>query len=269
MSSTDGNAGRPTALITGASGGIGLELAEVFAAKGHDLVLVARTATKLEEVAKALREKHGAKVDVVASDLSEQGAAARLAKSLDERGLVVDVLVNNAGYAQYGAFTQTDADAESRMMQLNMVALTELTKQLLPKMSERGRGRILNVASTAAFMPGPLMAVYYATKAYVLSFSEALAEELRGSGISVTALCPGPTRTGFQDRANMQESKLVRGKEIMDAATVARAGYEGLMRGEPLVIPGVMNRLQAATPRFLPRSWIPKIVKSAQARTGA
>jgi len=153
-------------------------------------------------------------------------------------------------------------------MQLNMVTLTELTKRLVPGMVKRGRGRVLNVASTAAFMPGPLMAVYYATKAYVLSLSEALNSELQGTGVSVTALCPGPTRTGFQARAQMQSSRLVQGK-IMDSATVAKIGYRALMAGKPLVIPGFTNQVQAMAPRLLPRSAMPGLVKRAQERVQA
>ncbi len=152
------------------------------------------------------------------------------------------------------------------MIQVNIVALTHLTKLLLPRMVARKQGRVLNVASTAAFQPGPLMAVYYATKAYVLSFSEALANELFGSGVTVTALCPGPTKTGFQARAQMEESKLVRGKEIMTAETVARAGYAGLMKGKTVVIPGMSNKMLAQAMRFLPRNTVTRLVRSAQER---
>lgn len=152
------------------------------------------------------------------------------------------------------------------MMQLNMITLTRLTKRLLPGMLERRWGRILNVASTAAFMPGPLMTVYYASKAYVLSFSEALNEELRGSGVSVTALCPGPTRTGFQARAQMEDSRLVQGKALLDSATVARAGYVGMLRGTSVVVPGFANKLQTLVPRLLPRTLVPSVVRHAQER---
>ncbi|HEY8210656.1 MAG TPA: SDR family oxidoreductase [Myxococcaceae bacterium] len=259
---------RNTTLITGPTSGIGLDLTALFAADKHDLVLVSRSADKLEQLAAELRQKHGVAVTVLAMDLSEPAAPAALCSELERRKIAVDVLVNNAGYAQYGAFTETDADQERRMMQLNMITLTELTKRLVPGMVKRGRGRVLNVASTAAFMPGPLMAVYYATKAYVLSLSEALASELQGTGVSVTALCPGPTRTGFQARAQMESSKLVQGK-IMDSATVAKVGYRGLMAGKPLVIPGFSNQVQAMAPRLIPRSAMPAIVKRAQARVHA
>ncbi|HVE86881.1 MAG TPA: SDR family oxidoreductase [Myxococcales bacterium] len=258
----------PTALITGPTSGIGLDLTALFAADKHDLVLVSRSADKLEQLAAELKQKHGIQVTVIALDLSEADAPGKLQAELERRGLQIDVLVNNAGYAQYGAFLETDADQERRMMQLNMVTLTELTKRLVPLMVKRGRGRVLNVASTAAFMPGPLMAVYYATKAYVLSLSEALNSELEGTGVSVTALCPGPTRTGFQARAQMESSRLVKGK-IMDSATVARIGYAALMRGKPVVIPGFSNQVQVLAPRLLPRSAVPSIVKRAQERTHA
>ncbi|HZN91752.1 MAG TPA: SDR family oxidoreductase, partial [Myxococcales bacterium] len=256
------------ALITGPTSGIGLDLAALFAADRHDLVLVSRSAGKLEQLGAELKQKHGVAVTVIALDLSEHDAPARLQAELERRQIAVDVLVNNAGYAQYGAFLETDADQERRMMQLNMVTLTELTKRLVPGMVKRGRGRVLNVASTAAFMPGPLMAVYYATKAYVLSLSEALSSGLQGTSVTVTALCPGPTRTGFQARAQMESSRLVKGK-IMDSATVARVGYRGLMQGKPLVIPGFGNQVQAMAPRLLPRSAMPAIVKRAQERVHA
>jgi len=268
MNDATRSSSNPTALITGPTSGIGLDLAALFAADRHDLVLVSRSADKLEQLGAELKQKHGIAVTSIAIDLSEPEAPAALVAELERRGLTVDVLVNNAGYAQYGAFLETDADQERRMMQLNMVTLTELTKRLVPGMVKRGRGRVLNVASTAAFMPGPLMAVYYATKAYVLSLSEALSSELQGTGVSVTALCPGPTRTGFQARAQMQSSRLVQGK-IMDSATVARIGYRALMAGKPLVIPGFTNQVQAMAPRLLPRSAMPGLVKRAQERVQA
>lgn len=255
-----------TALITGATGGIGLDLATLFARDRFNLVLIARRAAELEAVAQNLRDQYGVAVETLAVDLSDAGAAERVAAELAQRSLAVDALVNNAGFAQYGAFAETDADQELRMMQLNMITLTRLTKLLLPPMIERRWGRVMNVASTAAFMPGPLMAVYYASKAYVLSLSEALNEELRGTGVSVTALCPGPTRTGFQARAHMEESKLVRGRDIMASATVAQIGYTAMQRGEPVVIPGAMNRLQVLLPRMLPRRFVPALVRRAQDR---
>jgi uncharacterized protein len=256
-----------TALITGATSGIGLALAEELARRKYDLVIAARRAEELGVVAVDLSERHSIGVEKVALDLSEPDAADRLAGQLRLDDRPIDVLVNNAGFAQYGPFVETDAEAELRMLYLNIFTVTRLTKLLLPSMVARGSGRVLNVASTAAFMPGPLMAVYYASKAYVLSFSEALAEEARGSGVTVTALCPGPTRTGFQARAEMEESKLVKNRSIMDAAAVAHAGIEGALRGRSLVIPGATNKLQTLVPRLLPRFLVPRLVKAAQART--
>jgi len=257
---------RKTALVTGASSGIGLDLAKRFAAEGHDVALVARSEGKLKELAAALEAEHQVRAHVVTADLAQPRAAETLVAALDARGIAVDVLVNNAGYALYGAFTETDLADELNMIQVNIVALTHLTKLLVRKMVARKEGRVLNVASTAAFQPGPLMAVYYATKAYVLSFSEALANELAGTGVTVTALCPGPTKTGFQARAQMEDSKLVRGREIMTSETVARAGYTGLMKGKTVVIPGVGNRMMANAIRFLPRNTVTKLVRNAQER---
>ncbi|HEY2747310.1 MAG TPA: SDR family oxidoreductase [Polyangia bacterium] len=258
--------GRKTALVTGASSGIGLDLARRFAAEGYDVALVARSEGKLKEVAAAIEAEHKVRAHVVTADLAKPDAAAALVGALEARGIDVDVLVNNAGYALYGAFAEIDLADELAMIQVNVVALTHLTKLLVRKMVAKKSGRVLNVASTAAFQPGPLMAVYYATKAYVLSFSEALANELGGTGVTVTALCPGPTKTGFQARAAMEESKLVRGKTIMTSETVAKAAYAGLMKGKTVVIPGFSNKMLATTVRFLPRNTVTRLVRNAQER---
>lgn len=260
---------RPTALVTGASGGIGLELARSAAARGHDLVLVARSEDKLRSLAAELGKAHDARVTVIAADLGAPGAAASVFARTEELGIAVDVLVNNAGYGLYGAFTETDLDLELAMIQLNVVALTALTKLYVPGMIARGGGRVLNVASTAAFQPGPLMAVYYATKAYVLSFSEALAEELRATGVTVTTLCPGPTESGFQAGAKMEASKLVRGKKLPSSASVAELGFSAALRGRGVVIPGFMNYTMAASVRFLPRRTVASFVRRAQERAHA
>lgn len=257
---------RQMALITGASGGIGEALAHRFARGGYDLVLVARTESKLQALAEELSRAHGVRAHALACDLADPASPRQLADRLAALGVAVDVLVNNAGFATYGPFAELDLDGELRMLQVNIVTLTHLTRLLLPGMIARRRGRILNVASTAAFMPGPLMAVYYASKAFVLSLSEALNNELQGSGVTVTALCPGPTSTGFQARAQMERSKLVSGRKIMGVEAVADAGYDGLLRGRSVVIPGLMNRIQAFLPRLLPRSVLPGIVRSAQAQ---
>lgn len=260
-----GPARNPTALVTGATSGIGLAIAHELAGRGHDLVIVARRPEELDRIAAELATRHSVRVHPIALDLSAPDAADRLSATLPDDYRPIDVLVNNAGFAQFGPFVDADPEAESAMLQLNVLALTRLTRLLLPGMVERGAGRILNVASTAAFLPGPGMAVYYATKAYVLSFSEALAEEIRGTGATVTVLCPGPTRTGFQARAEMEESRLVKGKRIMDPKTVARIGVDAALHGDPLAIPGIMNRIQTLLPRLLPRSVVPRLVGAAQA----
>ena len=254
-----------TALITGASSGIGLELARLLAQNGYGLILVARTAQRLEELGAQLRAEFQVEVAVLPADLSVAGAAQQLFAQIDERGLSVDVLVNNAGFATYGLFRETDLAIEVQEIELNVVSLTVLTKLCLPGMLSRGRGRVLNVASTAAFQPGPLMSVYFATKAYVLSFSEALSEELEGTGVTVTALCPGPTVTGFRDRAEMQSSKLFRQRRVMPAAKVAATGYAGMLAGKRIVIPGWQNKLLAQAVRISPRALVTKLVRGMQA----
>ena len=254
-----------TALITGASGGIGEELARVLAANKFDCVLVARNHEKLSQLATALEREHQVKTLVVAKDLARASAADEIFEEVTASKVTVDVLVNNAGFPVFGLFSETGLEDELQMLQVNIVALTALTKLFLKGMMERRSGRILNLASTAAFEPGPLMAVYYASKAYVLSFSEAIANELRGTGVTVTALCPGPTRTGFQRRGKLEDSRLVQGK-IADARSVAEAGYRGLMAGKPLVIPGFANKLVPWMPRLLPRSMVPGLVRRAQQR---
>lgn len=246
------------ALITGASGGIGLELAKIFAAHGHDLILVARSRNRLQDLAAELRPA-GVAVEVVARDLAAPYAADGVIASI--RGLDVDVLVNNAGFGQFGLFAETDPREEVDMLQVNIVVPTRLTKLLLPQMIARRRGRILNVASAAAFQPGPLMAVYFATKAYLLHWSEALAEEVAAQGVTVTALCPGPTRTGFEHRAAMSRSRLFTGGKVADARSVAQAGFDGLMNGKRIVVPTACNRLLAFGTRFAPRSLITKLAR--------
>jgi len=243
-------------LMTGASSGIGYELAKRFARDGHSLVLVARSAARLEEMAKELKTS----VTPIAKDLSRPGSAAALFSELRTRSIEIEILVNCAGFGASGLFAQTDLDVEREMMQLNMISLTELTKLALPDMIRRRSGRILNVASTAAFQPGPRMAVYYASKSYVLSFSEALANELAGTGVTVTTLCPGPTHTGFGKRAGIDGANVFRAG-VMSAAAVADAGYRGLMQGKGLVIPGLRNTLLAASVRFGPRKLVTAITR--------
>jgi short-subunit dehydrogenase len=243
-----------TVLVTGGSSGIGYALAERFAKAGHALILVARDAERLERAAAALRAGTGAAIETIACDLSEPDAPRALNERLERDGRAVDILVNNAGFGVLGPFAESDPDLQRRMIFLNVAALTALTRLLLPAMVARRRGGILNVASTAAFQSGPLFSVYYASKAYVVSFSQAIARELKGSGIAVTVLCPGPTKTEFQSRARMLESNLMRAGR-MEVSKVAEAGYLGLMRGTPLVIPGIMNRVLAMLTRWAP-PWI-------------
>lgn len=254
-----------TALVTGASVGIGRELARILAREGHDLVIVARDAERLDALADELRQRHGVSVRVIAKDLARPGAASALHRELAAAAVTLEVLVNNAGVGAAGAFAKTPLPRDLELMQLNMVALTELTKLVLGEMVERGRGRILNVASTAAFQPGPYMATYYASKAYVLSFSEALAAELEGKGVSVTALCPGPTRTEFQRRAGLHDSAFAM-MGMMDPGPVAEAGYRAMRAGRRLAIPGLRNRLGAFLVRLTPRALVTRIVRGLQRR---
>lgn len=251
MMSTRRSTDTHTALITGASTGIGCALAKIFAQEGYSLVLIARHPDPLSKVAEELATRWGVSVRHITKDLSLPGAANDIAEELRRASVRIDVLVNNAGFGVHGMFLETDLKNELDMMQVNMVALTHLTKLLLRDMRERGAGKILNVASTAAFQPGPGMAVYYASKAYVLSFSQALAAELAGSGVTVTALCPGATQSAFQARAGMERTWLMSGG-LMDADTVARIGYRGLMRQKTVVIAGLRNALFARLVRVMP-----------------
>ncbi len=250
-----------TALITGASSGIGLELARLFAADKWDVALIARTEPKLREIAAKLEQEHGITAHVVVADLARAGAPTEIMTTLTDRGIAIDALVNNAGFGLAGEFAKTDLTAELEMIQVNVTALTHLTKLVLPPMVERKRGAILNVASTASFQPGPLMAVYYATKAYVLYFSEAIADELRDTGVTVTALCPGPTGTGFASAANMEASRLFKMTRPARSSDVARAGYEAMKRGARVVVPGMKNKLLTQSVRMSPRRLVTAIVR--------
>jgi short-subunit dehydrogenase len=251
----------PTVLITGASVGIGYELAKLFAQDRYDLVLVARDHQRLAVVANEFRQQHGVRVRVLPLNLALPNAAEEIVRMLSEEKVVVDILVNNAGFGQQGLFHTNPQGNELSMIQVNIAALVHLTKLVLPGMVERKKGRIMNVASTAAFQPGPYMAVYYATKAFVLSFSEALSEELKGTGVTVTALCPGPTRTKFQERAGIS-NPMIKGIMAMNAAPVARIGYEGLMHGKRVVIPGVINRIGVFFAKTTPNTVLMKVIKA-------
>lgn len=255
---------RQTALITGASSGIGLDLAHLFARDGWDVILVARTESKLREIAKTVETAHKVRAFVVPADLTQRDAPQLIFDEVARQALPVDSLVNNAGFGLAGAFVETDLARELEMIQVNIAAVTHLTKLFLPQMVQRRSGRIMNVASTAAFQPGPLMAVYYATKAYVLSWSEALSEELAGSGVTVTALCPGATATGFADVAAMSKSRLFNLTKPMTSMDVAREGYKAMMAGKRVVVTGMRNKVMAQSIRVSPRSLVTKIVKRLQ-----
>jgi short-subunit dehydrogenase len=249
---------RETALVTGASSGIGLELARLFAADGSALVLVARSGDKLEALAQELRERHAVAVRVIAKDLADPAASDEIAAELARNGIDIDVLVNNAGFGLGGQFVQLSLDRQMEMIQVNVAALVKLTGLLLPAMVKRRRGGILNVGSTAAFQPGPNMAIYFASKAFVLSFSEALADEVRPHGITVTCLAPGPVATNFAAAASLENSRLFQ-QNVLDVRKVAEAGYRALRGHKTLVVPGLMNKLGVFAVRFAPRSLVRKI----------
>jgi short-subunit dehydrogenase len=256
----------PLALVTGASSGIGLAIAELLAERKFDLVVSARNRAALEEIANRLKSQHRVNVIVLPCDLGVPGAGRALAGMLREQRLEPDVLVNNAGFGTYGPFLEQTVESQVEMIQVNISSLVELTRLLTPGMVARRSGRVLNVASTAAFQAGPLMAVYYASKAFVVSFSEAIGNELSGMGVTVTALCPGPTTTAFQDRARMQESRLAKAATLMDAPTVARIGIDAMMAGKPLAIAGMLNRLVAWSTRLAPRQLTTKLARQVNAK---
>ena len=248
-----------TALITGASSGIGLELARLFAADHYRLVLVARNRAALQQIGEELQSKHRIEVRISPKDLAHPSSPVELLQELQEAGIVVDVLVNNAGFGGSGPFLRTDWHHEAEMIQVNIVALTHLTKLFLPQIQTR-RGKVLNVGSVAAFLPGPFTAIYYASKAFVLHFSEALAEELSDSGVTVTCLSPGPVETGFQKRAHSGGSSRANAPLYMDVTDVARIGYEGMKQGKRIVIPGWKNRVLTEMLRLVPRNTVTRTV---------
>ena len=244
---------RKTAVITGASGGIGMELALLFAAQGYDLILVARRVERLEKLAEDLGKMYATMANVIAMDLAQPFAGEALWKAISAITPDIDVLVNDAGVSDTGDFAAEVPEVIERMIHLDISTLTMLTRCALPGMIERKRGRILNVASLAGFQPGgPRMAVYYASKSYVLSFSRSIRRELRGTGVSVTALCPGATRTGFEETAHAQDTWMFRWRKPMEAREVARAGYQGMRRGSSVVVPGLLNKLMAYSPGLGP-----------------
>ncbi len=252
------------ALVTGASEGIGFELCKLLAQDGYFIVLTARNQHQLERRAEELR-KQSIETYVIVQDLSAPGACEKIMEQLAAQNLEIEVLINNAGFANYGNFSENSLEAEMALLQVNIIALTKLTKLILPSMIKNSSGKIMNLASMAAFVAGPQMAVYYASKAYVLSFSEALACELEGTGITVTVVCPGATQTKFQERAGLGRSKLFSMVKPMDSNTVAKEGYRGMMHGETIVITGAMNKLMAFATKLTPRSMSTKLIKRIQA----
>lgn len=254
-----------TALITGATSGIGYELSKLFAQKGYNLVLVARNKTRLENLTAEFKLKFSTSITIIPKDLSQAASPKEIFNELQENSVQIDILVNNAGFNEYGPFSETDLHKELQMIQLNIVSLTYLTKLLLPGMLRRKYGKILNVGSTGSFVPGPLNAVYCATKAYVLSFSEAIAEELKETDVTVTTLCPGATKTEFAQRANIEDLKLFQGN-LMDAERVAKVGYNALMQGKTSVIAGWANKLTVFSLRFTSRNMAAKMVKGMMSR---
>jgi short-subunit dehydrogenase len=251
---------RQTALITGASVGIGRDLACVFAENHFDLIITARNQDALEKLAAELSTRYMTRVDVIVRDLTYPSAPHEIYRKVREKNVTLDVLVNNAGFGTHGPFATTDEKQISDMIQVNITALTMLTRLFLPDMAARKRGRIMNVASTAAFQPGPLMAEYYASKAYVLWLTEAIATEVERSGVTVTALCPGPTSTEFQKRASIKTTPMF-DRIAMSSMDVARAGYQGMMRGKRIVIPGLQNKIMVQMVRLGPRKMIADAVK--------
>jgi short-subunit dehydrogenase len=247
-------------LITGASGGIGYDLAKLSAADGRNLILVARSADKLNQLAESLRKSNRSEVITISVDLSDEAEVEKLISEITVKNLQVDTLINNAGSGDFGDFAKADLGKNLEMIRLNISSLTQLSHFALQGMLKSGSGRIMNVASTAAFMPGPGMAVYYASKAYVLSFSEALTRELKGTGVSVTTLCPGPTDTSFASAAGLGKSLMHRMLPPATSAGVAKAGYKAMMKGKAILIPGFMNKLSAMTPRFSPRSMVRNMI---------
>ncbi|MBP5971947.1 SDR family oxidoreductase [Brasilonema sp. CT11] len=256
------NQQKQTALITGAASGIGYELAHLFARDSYNLVLVDKNGQKLSEIAEEFPKKFGIYVIKIVKDLSIPTAPEEIFTDLQQASIKVDVLVNNAGFGSYGLFYETNLAAEMEMLQVNLVSLTYLTKLFLKDMVNQGNGKILNVASTAAFQPGPLMAVYSATKTYILFFSEALANELKDTGVTVTVLCPGPTESAFHKITGMADSELLKNKKMMSAESVAKIGYAGLLAKATVVIPGVKNKILAELVRFTPRKLVTEVVRS-------
>lgn len=255
---------REWALVTGASSGIGLEFARILAREGYNLVVAARRLERLQELATNLRELYGSEVEAVGSDLSAPDGAAELYRTVRERDILPHVLINNAGIGDLGEFAEIDIERLTSMIEINCVSLAQLTRLFLPGILARGGGRVLNVSSAAAFQPGPYMAAYYATKAFVQSLSEALSEELSDRGVTVTALCPGPTRSEFQEVARMDTEKYFSNSGIPTAQEVAEHGYTAMLKGKRVAIHGFRFKLLLFVTRFLPRRVVVSVVSRVQ-----
>jgi len=255
---------KKTALITGASSGFGVEFARNFANDGHNLVLAARRTDRTNALAEELRNKHGIRVDVLGKDLSNMDEVQSVYDTLQKDKIHIDYLVNNAGFGDFGEFHEADWSKLEQMIDVNIKALVKLTYLFVNPMVKKGEGRIMNLASLAAFQPGPLLAVYFATKAFVLSFSEAITNELKGTGVTVTVLCPGPTESEFKTAANLGNSKLFRRRKIPSAKDVADYGYRKMMKGSMTVVPGLYNKFLATGYRIFPRRIVLKVVRSLQ-----
>lgn len=255
---------RKTALITGATRGIGYELTKLFARDSYNLVLVARDRDKLELIKETFNKEYNVDILIIAKDLSVPNAALEIFNETLERQIVVDVLVNNAGIGDFGKFHNEDISKISKIMQINIVSLTELTRLFIDTMVVKKEGKILNVSSMAAFQPGPYMAVYYASKAFVQSFSEAIASELKGTGVTVTTLCPGPTKSGFQQEVGSENSKLSKFNMLSTSEEVARDGYRALQSGKEVEIPGLLNASLMNTSKIIPRKTKVQIISKLQ-----
>ncbi|MFA5783178.1 MAG: SDR family oxidoreductase [Bacteroidales bacterium] len=253
-------------LVTGASNGIGLDLARLLAKDKHNLILIARSAEKLNGAKASIEKDFGVKVKIIVADLSLPDAASKLFDEIRKENIHVDILINNAGFGDYGPFVECNWQKQENMINLNILTLTKLTRLFLPAMISVKYGRILNLASVASFMPGPLMSVYYASKAFVLSFSYAIANEVKGTGVTVTALCPGPTDTGFMAAASLKESKLFKTFKPKSSLDVALYGYQRMLKGKTLAIPGTLNKLLVTIIRFSSGKLTSSVVKKIQGR---
>ncbi len=252
----------PTALITGASSGLGIDFARLFAKDGIDVVLLARSSEKLEKIALELQKSYGINTHVLVKDLSNEADLNSIFPELQSQKIEIDYLVNNAGFGHHTAFADLSWKDHQALIRVNIEALTQLTHEFLTPMLEKRKGRILQIASTASFQPGPYMALYYASKAYVRSFGEALSKELEDTGVSVTILCPGPTKTAFFDKAGMNQMRLLKAGQMQTSEEVAKFGYRKMMQGKRTVISGMMNKMGAMAVRFVPKGIILNAVKA-------